>query len=63
MTSVPKPLKFLRPNYPDLQSLYETWSPSEDKVLYLLFLPKVLNLTRWLEPFCRYPLCSCNDIF
>ncbi|KAJ7813024.1 armadillo-type protein [Mycena leptocephala] len=32
MTSVPKPLKFLRPLYPDLQVLYETWSDSEDKV-------------------------------
>jgi 26S proteasome regulatory subunit N1 len=32
MTSVPKPLKFLRPHYPDLQALYETWLPSEDKV-------------------------------
>lgn len=32
MTSVPKPLKFLRPHYPDLQILYDAWSPSEDKV-------------------------------
>jgi 26S proteasome regulatory subunit N1 len=32
MTSVPKPLKFLRPHYPDLQALYEKWPPSEDKV-------------------------------
>lgn len=32
MTSVPKPLKFLRPHYIDLQALYEAWSPSEDKV-------------------------------
>jgi hypothetical protein len=34
MTSVPKPLKFLRPHYIDLQALYETWSPSEDKVSF-----------------------------
>jgi 26S proteasome regulatory subunit N1 len=34
MTSVPKPLKFLRPHYPELQTLYETWSESEDKVRY-----------------------------
>ncbi|GAA98981.1 uncharacterized protein L969DRAFT_89035 [Mixia osmundae IAM 14324] len=26
MTSVPKPLKYLRPLYPDLQSLYSQWS-------------------------------------
>ncbi len=32
MTSVPKPLKFLRPHYPGLQQLYETWPDSEDKV-------------------------------
>ncbi|KAG6873884.1 hypothetical protein C0995_009663 [Termitomyces sp. Mi166 len=34
MTSVPKPLKFLRPHYPDLQALYETWPISEDKSLF-----------------------------
>lgn len=32
MTSVPKPLKFLRPHYPDLQALYEAWPVSQDKV-------------------------------
>ena len=32
MTSVPKPLKFLRPHYPELQSLYEGWPASENKV-------------------------------
>ncbi|KAE9388117.1 26S proteasome regulatory complex, non-ATPase subcomplex, Rpn1 subunit [Gymnopus androsaceus JB14] len=31
MTSVPKPLKFLRPHFPDLQALYETWPASENK--------------------------------
>lgn len=34
MTSVPKPLKFLRPHYPDLQALFETWPASEDKSLF-----------------------------
>lgn len=37
MTSVPKPLKFLRPHYPDLQILYESWPSSEDKVGNALF--------------------------
>jgi 26S proteasome regulatory subunit N1 len=32
MTAVPKPLKFLRPHYPDLQSRYEEWPPSPTKV-------------------------------
>ncbi|KAH7882342.1 26S proteasome regulatory complex non-ATPase subcomplex Rpn1 subunit [Phlebopus sp. FC_14] len=34
MTSVPKPLKFLHPHYPELQKLFDTWSPSEDKSLF-----------------------------
>ncbi|KAI0264754.1 26S proteasome regulatory complex non-ATPase subcomplex Rpn1 subunit [Gloeopeniophorella convolvens] len=44
MTSVPKPLKFLRPHYPDLQNLYELWSPSEDKSLFADIL-SVLAMT------------------
>ncbi|KAF9041306.1 armadillo-type protein [Panaeolus papilionaceus] len=44
MTSVPKPLKFLRPHYPDLQALYEKWSPSEDKSLFADIL-SVLAMT------------------
>ncbi len=41
MTSVPKPLKFLRPLYPDLQELYTKWPSSEDKVRELV---KTLDL-------------------
>ncbi|RDB30373.1 26S proteasome regulatory subunit rpn-1 [Hypsizygus marmoreus] len=44
MTSVPKPLKFLRPHYPDLQALYETWPISEDKSLFADIL-SVLAMT------------------
>ncbi|KAJ8073879.1 proteasome regulatory particle base subunit [Marasmius tenuissimus] len=44
MTSVPKPLKFLRPHYPDLQGLYETWASSEDKSLFADIL-SVLAMT------------------
>ncbi|KAJ7275052.1 armadillo-type protein [Mycena rebaudengoi] len=44
MTSVPKPLKFLRPLYPDLQALYETWPASEDKSLFADIL-SVLAMT------------------
>ncbi|KAI0312775.1 26S proteasome regulatory complex non-ATPase subcomplex Rpn1 subunit [Amylostereum chailletii] len=44
MTSVPKPLKFLRPHYPALQTLYETWTPSEDKSLFADIL-SVLAMT------------------
>ncbi|KAG6831057.1 hypothetical protein H0H92_012980 [Tricholoma furcatifolium] len=44
MTSVPKPLKFLRPHYPDLQALYETWPVSEDKSLFADIL-SVLAMT------------------
>ncbi|KAG5635729.1 hypothetical protein H0H81_010267 [Sphagnurus paluster] len=44
MTSVPKPLKFLRPHYPDLQALYETWPISEEKSLFADIL-SVLAMT------------------
>ncbi|THH19622.1 hypothetical protein EW146_g1580 [Bondarzewia mesenterica] len=44
MTSVPKPLKFLRPYYPDLQTMYETWPVSDDKSLFADIL-SVLAMT------------------
>lgn len=44
MTSVPKPLKFLRPVYPSLQTLYETWPASSDKALFAEIL-SVLAMT------------------
>ncbi|KAF8921613.1 armadillo-type protein [Mucidula mucida] len=44
MTSVPKPLKFLRPHYPELQQLYETWPASDDKSLFADIL-SVLAMT------------------
>lgn len=47
MTSVPKPLKFLRPHYPELQELYETWQVSDDKVItYHSFGAHLVKLTR-----------------
>ena len=44
MTSVPKPLKFLHPHYPELQGLYDTWPRSEDKSLFADIL-SVLAMT------------------
>ncbi|THH32578.1 hypothetical protein EUX98_g1629 [Antrodiella citrinella] len=44
MTSVPKPLKFLHPHYPQLQILYETWPASENKALFADIL-SVLAMT------------------
>jgi hypothetical protein len=32
MTSVPKPLKFLRPLYPDMVTIHDSWSETADKV-------------------------------
>lgn len=32
MTAVPKPLKFLRPHYENLEKQYESWPEGEDKV-------------------------------
>ncbi|KDN45708.1 hypothetical protein RSAG8_04792, partial [Rhizoctonia solani AG-8 WAC10335] len=44
MTSVPKPLKFLRPLYPELQELHEKWPASDDKNLFADIL-SVLAMT------------------
>lgn len=44
MTSVPKPLKFLRPVYPTLQDLYATWPANSDKALFAEIL-SVLAMT------------------
>lgn len=35
MTSVPKPLKFLRPHYGKLKEIYENMAPGENKVTAL----------------------------
>ena len=32
MTAVPKPLKFLRPHYENLEKAYESWPAGENKV-------------------------------
>lgn len=32
MTSVPKPLKFLRPLYPDMVTIHDSWLDNADKV-------------------------------
>jgi 26S proteasome regulatory subunit N1 len=36
MTSVPKPLKFLRPHYYELETIYNKWPTSDDKVSFHL---------------------------
>lgn len=37
MTSVPKPLKFLRPHYGTLKAYYETMGKSDLKVLFVYY--------------------------
>ncbi|CAG8471978.1 12679_t:CDS:10 [Acaulospora colombiana] len=44
MTSVPKPLKFLRPHYTVMTEVYENWSPSDNK-LFLADILSVLAMT------------------
>lgn len=44
MTSVPKPLKFLRPHYPDMKDIFASWSDSSDKALFAEIL-SVLAMT------------------
>jgi hypothetical protein len=56
MTAVPKPLKFLRPHYRDLQKQYETWPASPVKVSSRHYI-----LTEGI--FCRCSVRSWNDLF
>ncbi|CAG8452976.1 18718_t:CDS:10 [Acaulospora morrowiae] len=44
MTSVPKPLKFLRPHYAVMTEVYENW-PSSDNKLFLADILSVLAMT------------------
>ncbi|TFK41669.1 armadillo-type protein [Crucibulum laeve] len=62
MTSVPKPLKFLRPHYPDMQELYEKWDPSEDKSLFADILSVLAMTYSDTEPrgTLRYRLLSAS---
>ncbi|KAH9477972.1 26S proteasome regulatory subunit rpn-1 [Psilocybe cubensis] len=63
MTSVPKPLKFLRPHYPALQELYETWAPSADKSLFADILSVLAMTYSDTEPrgTLRYRLLSASQ--
>ncbi|PPQ66966.1 hypothetical protein CVT26_009997 [Gymnopilus dilepis] len=63
MTSVPKPLKFLRPHYPDLQALYETWQPSENKSLFADILSVLAMTYSDTQPrgTLRYRLLSASQ--
>jgi 26S proteasome regulatory subunit N1 len=62
MTSVPKPLKFLRPHYPDLQTLFRTWEPSEDKSNFADILSVLAMTYSDTEPrgTLRYRLLSAS---
>jgi len=44
MTSVPKPLKFLRPHYEPLCELYEQWKDGEEKVFIIYYIYIILLL-------------------
>ena len=45
MTAVPKPLKFLRPFYDTLKSVYEQWSRTHDLKKHLADVLSVLAMT------------------
>ncbi|KAF7316023.1 26S proteasome regulatory subunit RPN1 [Mycena indigotica] len=57
IASVPKPLKVLHPLYPDLQALYETWEPSENKSLFADILWVLVMAYSDTQP--RGTLCFC----
>ncbi|GJJ69799.1 26S proteasome regulatory subunit N1 [Entomortierella parvispora] len=44
MTSVPKPLKFLRPLYPDMITIHESWPENNDKK-FLADILSILSMT------------------
>lgn len=53
MTSVPKPLKFLRPHYGKLKEIYETMAAGENKV----------SFCRWHRNKCKvYQLIFCARV-
>ena len=71
MTSVPKPLKFLNPNYPKMREIFEKQSDSEFKVgsrvpfLATKFnqnFSKVINqrMVSIIGFVCRHPLACRN---
>ena len=62
MTAVPKPLKFLRPHYPTLEAVFESWPESENKVSILEIDSRMLNADL-AEFISGHPFCSRHDIF
>ncbi|KAG1850147.1 hypothetical protein F4604DRAFT_1809232, partial [Suillus subluteus] len=65
VTSVPKPLKFLRPHYPGLQELSETWPTYENKVRGKPFCMTLAyhyaeSIRRYYHRTLRYRLLSAS---
>ncbi|KAK6203216.1 26S proteasome regulatory subunit rpn-1 [Scheffersomyces amazonensis] len=69
MTAVPKPLKFLRPHYPSLTSLYDTWvneksSNNQEIIINLADILSVLAMTYsddGKKDSLKYRLLSSED--
>lgn len=61
MTSVPKPLKFLRPHYGKLKEIYEGMAPGENKVRLLARKWTEFSMNRF--PRERESVCVCIYIF
>ncbi|XP_054714152.1 26S proteasome non-ATPase regulatory subunit 2-like [Uloborus diversus] len=61
MTSVPKPLKFLRPHYPTLKALYEKFSEGETKK-FCADIISILAMTISEDREClKYRLCGSQE--
>lgn len=62
MTSVPKPLKYLRPHFATLKEIYVEWGDGENKVhcncdLYFFYLENGRNGTHMSNASCYpYPI-------
>jgi hypothetical protein len=57
MTSVPKPLKFLRPHYGTLKSYFETMPESEVKVCVKLLITQLCRDLDWFDMVLIPPYC------
>lgn len=53
MTSVPKPLKYLRPLYPDMVTIHDSWPDNADKVSFYRILLVSHSIERfWVRHCC-----------
>lgn len=63
MTAVPKPLKFLRPHYENLETAYTSWPEGENKACATDDACELRWMLTEPEILCRHALCPRHDLF